>query len=92
MSKYYVKSKKYVIRPSKRNEVIKFIEDNFKGSKYRSVTDALIKNTPMYYKRWLYYFDLDYLDEILMEEDCVEISLQEKQKSFKDYTKEDLGI
>ena len=33
----YVKSKKYMIRPSKKKEVIEFIKDNFKGTKYQTL-------------------------------------------------------
>ena len=73
MSKYYNKSKKYIIRPSCRKDVIDFINNNFKGSKYSQANKRVIENHPMTFKRWMYYFDFELLDNILMEEDCVEI-------------------
>ena len=91
MSKYYVKSKRYVIRPSKRTDVINFIEANLKGSKYQQALRRVTENNPMYYRRWLYYFDINYLDDILMEDGCVEIPLEE-QKKLDNLTGEDLGI
>ena len=87
MSRVYVRSKKYVIRPSKRSEVLDFIKQNFRASKYQTAIDRVMENKAMSYKRWLYYFDLEYLDEILMEEDCVEIPIQEENNIT-----EDLGI
>lgn len=81
MSKYYNKAKKYVIRPSCRKEVLGFIEENFKGSKYEQAFKRVLENHAMTFKRWMYYFDFDFLDDKLMEEDCVEI-----------VEKDDLGI
>lgn len=73
MGQYYVKAKRYMIRPSKKSEVINFIEDNFKGTKYQTAMSRVVDNKVMTWKRWMYYFDYNYLEEILMEEDSVEI-------------------
>jgi len=73
----YVKSKRYMIRPSKKKEVIEFIEDNFKGSKYQTALSRVVDDKIMTWKRWMYYFDYNYLEEILMEEDSVELELEE---------------
>lgn len=69
----YIKSKNYIIRPSKRAEVVKYIEENFKDSKYQQALSHILNNKAMSWKRWMYYFDFNFLEEILMEEDCVEI-------------------
>lgn len=73
----YVKSKKYLIRPSKKLEVIEYIKENFKGTKYQTALSRVLANKTMSWKRWMYYFDYNYLEEILMEEDCIEIETEE---------------
>lgn len=73
MGQYYVKAKRYMIRPSKKKEVIEFIENNFKGTKYQTAMSRVVDNKVMTWKRWMYYFDYNYLEDILMEEDCVEV-------------------
>lgn len=72
----YVKSKNYMIRPSKKKEVIQYIEDNFKGSKYQTALSRVLADKAMSWKRWMYYFDFDYLEDILMEEDNVELEIE----------------
>lgn len=69
----YVKAKKYVIRPSKREEVLSYIKENFKGTKYQTALSRLLENKSMSWKRWMYYFDFNFLEDILMEEDCIEV-------------------
>lgn len=73
----YIKSKKYLIRPSKKPEVIEYIKENFKGTKYQTALSRVLANKTMTWKRWMYYFDYNYLEEILMEEDCIEIETEE---------------
>lgn len=73
----YVKSKNYMIRPSKKKEVIEFIENNFKGSKYQTALSRVLEDKVMTWKRWMYYFDYSYLEEILMEEDSVELEIED---------------
>ncbi len=73
MSRFYTKAKKYVIRPSCKKKVIEYIEKNFQGSKRAGAFRKVIDNIPTTYKRWLYYFDFEILEEILMEEGYEEI-------------------
>ena len=73
----YVKSKKYKIRPSKKKEVVMFIKDNFKGTKYQTALSRILQDKAMSWKRWMYYFDYNYLEDILMEEDSVELEIEE---------------
>lgn len=74
----YVKSKKYKIRPSKKKEVIEYIQNNFKGTKYQTAMSRVLSDKVMTWKRWMYYFDYNYLEEILMEENSVELELEEE--------------
>lgn len=74
---YYVKSKKYMIRPSKKKEVINFIKENFKNTKYQTIMSRVLQDKAMTWKRWMYYFDYNYLEEILMEEDSVELEIED---------------
>lgn len=73
----YTKIKKYVIRPSKRKEVLVFITEHFRGSKYQTAVSRVVENKAMSWRRWMYYFDDDFLYDILMEEDCIEVSEDE---------------
>ena len=73
----YVKSKNYMIRPSKKKEVVEFIENNFKGSKYQTALSRVLQDKSMTWKRWMYYFDYNYLEEILMEEYSVELEIED---------------
>lgn len=70
----YVKAKKYIIRPSKKEEVIDYIKNNFTNTKYQTALSRVIENKSMSWKRWMYYFDYNYLEDILMGEDCIEIN------------------
>ena len=69
----YIKAKKYIIRPSKKQEVLDYIEQNFKGTKYQTALSRVFDNKSMSWKRWMYYFDFNFLENVLMEDDCVEI-------------------
>lgn len=69
----YVKSKKYRIRSDKKSEVVGLIEDNLKGSKYSSAMNRVLENKAMCWKRWMYYFDYNYLEEILEEVEDEEV-------------------
>jgi len=80
----YIKAKKYVIRPSKKDIVLELIEKTFRGSKYQTAISRVLNDKAMTWKRWMYYFDYNLLEDILMEEDCVEVT---------DFTEtEDIGI
>lgn len=71
---YYVHAKKYVIRPSKKEEVLAYINEHLRGSKWQTATARVIQNKAMVWRRWMYYFDFTFLEDVLMEEDCVEIT------------------
>ncbi len=91
----YIKSKKYVIRPSKKSMVYKIIaSDEFDKKKKRAALDNFLKDIPLTFKRWLHYFDYDILDEVLMEEGCVEIEQTIEEPKNEEIEEEinDLGI
>ena len=80
----YVKSKLYRIKPEKKREVLELIEENIKGSKYFTAVNRVLNDKVMCWKRWMYYFDFEILEDILEEVKDEDISEKEKI--------EDLGI
>lgn len=75
----YVKAKKYLIKPSVRNEICKSVRKNFDSKLAARVVRYITTDKALTFSRWLKYFDYDLLEDILVEEDNVE-------------TIEDLGI
>lgn len=71
---------KYIIRPSKRQELLKSVSNSYEGVNRSRIKNIIIENKPKSYIRWNKWFDLEVLDDILMEEDCEEVSVEDAQK------------
>ncbi len=89
---YYVKSKGYRIREDKKQEVIGLIEKTFRGSKYDTALDRVLKSKVMTWKRWMYYFDYNYLSDILeeVEENKEDTKIDDDREDIKYY--DNIGI
>lgn len=82
---------KYIIRPSKRQELLDYINDTYTGDKRSRGRCVVCYNKPMTYTRWANWFTLDILDEALIEEGYEEIVVEENEEETKEDF-EDLGI
>ena len=71
---------KYIIRPSKRQELIRYVNNTYEGVNRSRTKSIIIENKPKSYIRWSKWFDLEVLDDILMEEDCEEVPVEDAQK------------
>ena len=75
-------AKKYTIRPSKKGKVCDYIKKNFDGYKKRDALDNLLSDKALTFRRWLYYYDYDFLDEVLMEEGFEEKEVDEDNENY----------
>lgn len=80
---------KYVIRPSKRQELLDIIDTKYVGDKRSRGRGLVIYNKPMTYTRWANWFDLNILDDALMEEGCEEIIVDNEKVFNEEVSKED---
>lgn len=67
---------KYIIKPSKRQELLDYTIQNYNGVECTRRKEVVLENKPKSYLRWTKWFKLDVLDEVLMEEDCEEIVIE----------------
>lgn len=67
---------KYIIKPSKRQELLDYTIQNYTGVECTRRKEVVLENKPKSYLRWTKWFKLDVLDEVLMEEDCEEIVIE----------------
>ncbi len=67
---------KYVIKPSKRQELLDYTIQNYTGVECTRRKEVVLENKPKSYLRWTKWFKLDVLDAVLMEEDCEEIVIE----------------
>lgn len=86
---------KYIIRPSKRQELLDIIYEKYTGDKRSRGKSVVVYNKPMTYTRWANWFDLNTLDEALMEEGYEEVEVDNVKHFNVEATDEelkDLGI
>lgn len=69
----YVKAKKYVIKPSVKKDICKSVRENFDSRMAARIVRYITTDKALTFSRWLKYFDYDLLEDILVEENCVEI-------------------
>ena len=67
---------KYIIKPSKRQELLDYTIQNYAGVECTRRKEVVLENKPKSYLRWTKWFKLDVLDEVFMEEDCEEIVIE----------------
>lgn len=82
---------KYVIRPSKRQELLELINERYTGNKRSRGKCVVIYNKPMTYTRWANWFDLDTLDDALMEEGYEEVEVPNENVFDETATEEDVA-
>lgn len=69
---------KYIIRPSKRQELLDDVMTKYTGEKRSRMKSLIVYNKPKSFARWANWFDLDVLNNVLMEEDCEEIVVNQE--------------
>lgn len=82
---------KYVIRPSKRQELLDIVSEKYTGNKRSRGRGVVIYNKPMTYTRWANWFDLDTLDDALMEEGYEEVEVSNEELFNETATEEDVA-
>ena len=81
---------KYVIRPSKRQELLELINSNYEGNKRSRGRVLVINNRPMTFTRWANWFDLNTLDNALMEEGYEEVVVDNEKYFDEEVSSEDI--
>lgn len=69
----YTKAKRYLIKPSLRNEICKTVRENLDSRMASRIVRYITTNKALTFSRWLKYFDYDLLEDILVEENNIEI-------------------
>ena len=81
---------KYIIRPSKRQELLDIINEKYTGDKRSRGKCVVIYNKPMSLARWANWFDLETLDKALMEEGYEEIEVNNEKVFNEEISNEDI--
>jgi hypothetical protein len=77
---FYIKAKQYKVKEDKISDALKYVGENHTGYKADTAIKYILGGKLLTFKRWLYYFDYDFLSNILISEDLLNKEKEEGEQ------------